>query len=463
MREMWKSLALAAGVIFSLPNHVVAQSNNSGAATFIYQPDSGNSEANFTFTITVNPANKDMWFRMSAPSAYSWIAVGSGSSMSSSTMFIAYEASDNKKTTLSSRKAHDRSEPIFYKDLGLNVAVPSPQDSHPNGIIGDTYFVAGRCSNCTDKAAISTDSKSASFIFAIGPQGKSPRSDSVTAPLRQHAIYGTFSLDMKQASGESLPSLGGRAVGVAKTAKVTQSRERGSSGHALVMCVAFVIIFPLGIFLLRVLEKVNLHMYAQSFGLLLVLIGFVSGMVLSKRYNRSKNYSNGHQIIGILVFLLLIAQWVLGFLHHRTYQRTQQPTWMIKPHKYGLGPLTMALGIINAAFGFNFSLAGGLNLVYVPLVLVVFIILTLSIATKRFWAGRRAKKDNNAMFGGPAPAYGAQPYSGGAYEAGPAYNNSGAPPYLGAGHDSGRSDIALNNLGAPPSYSQQPVKPRDMI
>lgn len=37
-----------------------------------------------------------MWFRMSAPSVYSWIAVGSGRSMEGSNMVVAYEgAKDN--------------------------------------------------------------------------------------------------------------------------------------------------------------------------------------------------------------------------------------------------------------------------------------------------------------------------------------------------------------------------------
>jgi hypothetical protein len=190
------------------------------------------------------------------------------------------------EVTVSGRKATGHTEPTWSQDIGLNIAVPNPQDPNPNGIRDGLYFVSGRCSNCTQKVGIIANSKFQSFIFAIGMPGHSPLSDSVSAPLRRHALYGHFSLDLTQAKGVDLPLLGTKAVGVASPGKAERDRERGSSGHALVNCLAFVIIFPAGIFVLRVLEKVNLHMYFQTFGLLLVVIGFASGLAISKTYNR---------------------------------------------------------------------------------------------------------------------------------------------------------------------------------
>jgi hypothetical protein len=196
-------------------------------------------------------------------------------------------ANDNAEITLSGRKATGNNEPSWDKTMGLNVLEPNPDDAHPNGIKDDTFFIGGHCPNCTSKAGISATNKFQSFIFAIGPIAHDPKSNSPSAPLRRHSFYGRFSLDMTQAHGQSAPALGTTKVGVNdKGEKVTIDHERASSGHALVMCVAFVIVFPLGVFLLRILEKVNLHMYMQSFGLLLVLIGFISGLVVSRTYNR---------------------------------------------------------------------------------------------------------------------------------------------------------------------------------
>jgi hypothetical protein len=150
---------------------------------------------------------------------------------------------------------------------------------------------------------------------------------------------------------------------------------------------------------------------------------------------------------------------------------------MIKPHKFGIGPITMVLGIVNAAFGFKFALAGNFNLIYVPLVIAVLILLTISILTKRFLIGRRKKNNNGPMgFGEPGsvPVFGSNQPSGNApYDTSAPYSGAPAPNYGGGrgygGYDSSRSDIALSNMGQPPSYTQQssysgqPAKPREMI
>jgi hypothetical protein len=138
---------------------------------------------------------------------------------------------------------------------------------------------------------------------------------------------------------------------------------------------------------------------------------------------------------------------------------------MIKPHKFGIGPLTMILGIVNAAFGFKFALAGGFNLVYVPIVIAVLILLVIGIVTKRFFMGRRKKSNGPMGFGeaGAPPVYGSgQPYGGAPFDA-PPYGGPPAAPYGSTGYDTTRSDIALTNMGQPPSYSQQAAKPREMI
>jgi hypothetical protein len=62
-----------------------AESTNdtSPSDTFVY------ADKNFTFTITAN-TNGDIWFSMAAPATYGWFAVGTGSRMAGSLMFVAY-------------------------------------------------------------------------------------------------------------------------------------------------------------------------------------------------------------------------------------------------------------------------------------------------------------------------------------------------------------------------------------
>jgi hypothetical protein len=159
-----------------------------------------------------------------------------------------------------------------------------------------------------------------------------------------------------------------------------------------------------------------------------------------------------------LLFLLIIVQWVFGFLHHRAYKRTQLPTWMIKPHKVVLGPLVMVLGIINAAFGFKFAVAPQENLFYVPIVIVMVILMVVAFTLKKFFLKKRKNKNN--PFGGPIPPD--APFVGDGPGYGPAAPYARNIPYEG-GYNSTRSDIQLANLGDPPSYSQQPQKPREMF
>lgn len=55
--------------------------------------------------------------------------------------------------------------------------------------------------------------------------------------------------------------------------------------HAVVMSVAFVLIFPLGALLLRILENIRSHVITQSVAVILVIIGVGSGVVVSMEYN----------------------------------------------------------------------------------------------------------------------------------------------------------------------------------
>ncbi|QDS70421.1 hypothetical protein FKW77_009580 [Venturia effusa] len=471
----WKILVVATSAFSAFFHGVFAQQASSPpAATFIY---SNGGDGNFTFTILVNPDNKDLWFRLSAPSMYSWVAVGSGASMEGSNMIVAYEGAKDNTVTLSSRMATGRFEPTYLDTYDLqSIKSTIKDDPHAgNSSIHDgTYFINGFVPGGATKFNINPDAFQ-NFIFALGPPGHSPRTDAKDGPLRRHSFYGSFQLDMKQAQGTEMPLLGTKSAGTtSRNPYFRRDHEYSSSGHAFVMGFTFVIIFPMGVFFLRIMEKTGLHMYTQTFGLLLVIVGLISGIFMSRFYNRasfsnpsmtpfgaykliivqSKNFSHPHQIIGIIVFILILAQWVFGFLHHRTYLKTKSPTWMSKVHKFVLGPLIMVLGIINVAIGFRFAVAGQDNYLYIPFVIAVVLLMAIAVGAKRFLAKRR--RNRNVPFGGPMPA--AEPYAPPA----PAPEYEANRPYTG-GYNHTRSDIQLANMGEPPSYSQQPQKPATFL
>lgn len=50
----------------------------------------GNDSKNYTFALNLPTNSEDVYFRLSGPADYSWVAVGTGSKMKDSMMFLIY-------------------------------------------------------------------------------------------------------------------------------------------------------------------------------------------------------------------------------------------------------------------------------------------------------------------------------------------------------------------------------------
>jgi Domain of unknown function (DUF2427) len=148
--------------------------------------------------------------------------------------------------------------------------------------------VAGYCKNCTQIAENKIDltSTSQKFIWAVGPPGYNPWTKAQDGPLRTHDYYGYFQMDMTKAQGNGMPPLGIVTLNAQGYKGTTHDHDFGDSCHAVVMVVAFLVVFPLGVFALRVMSSVKLHMWLQTAGLILGLIGLFSGIYISTMYNR---------------------------------------------------------------------------------------------------------------------------------------------------------------------------------
>jgi hypothetical protein len=132
----------------------------------------------------------------------------------------------------------------------------------------------------------------------------------------------------------------------------------------------------------------------------------------------------------------------------------------------------LALGIINCAIGFRFANDHRYNMIFVPVVIAIIVILVASIFFQRFRQRRkRAAGGGQAypnMFAGsnqgPVDS-GYRAPSGSAVPGQPGpqgYYGAGGSSTVGASWDQ-RSDVELNKMGPPPSYSTEPQKPREMI
>jgi hypothetical protein len=249
-------------------------------------------------------------------------------------------------------------------------------------------------------------------MFAVGPISYNPHSDALDASLKLHSLNAVFNMDVTQAYGNTLPELGTENAGSTFTRGKHSPKHDSDSGtpvHAAFMCLTFVVVFPVGVFTLRFLHRVKLHAIVQSIGLLLASVGLIVGFVISKMYNKvnlawpsfsawdililskSTSFGSSHQNLGIGIYVLLLAQWLTGYLHHITFAKTRQPTWMIKPHKLGLGALAISLGLVNCAIGFSFADNGSYNRFYLPIALGVVIILVGAMILKQFVSSKKVR------------------------------------------------------------------------
>jgi hypothetical protein len=104
--------------------------------------------------------------------------------------------------------------------------------------------------------------------------------------------------------------------------------------------------------------------------------------------------SSGHQLFGLVVFVLILFQFGIGFYHHLQYRKFQRPTMYGKVHRYA-GPAIVLGGIINGFTGFNLSGESRNNIFYGSIVAVIIVTVLLILGWKRWSKGRQMKSSES--------------------------------------------------------------------
>lgn len=122
------------------------------------------------------------------------------------------------------------------------------------------------------------------------------------------------------------------------------------------MGLVFVLLLPLGVFLIRLLSSKNkiwYHASVQLFAYALALAAFGLGAWMAT-VSGAWTASNGHPILGTIIIALLLLQPVLGYVHHRIYIQRKAPTaWGVAHVWYGR--LLILLAVINGGLGLQLS------------------------------------------------------------------------------------------------------------
>ncbi|KAJ4288559.1 hypothetical protein N0V90_011796 [Kalmusia sp. IMI 367209] len=133
-----------------------------------------------------------------------------------------------------------------------------------------------------------------------------------------------------------------------------------SIAHGVLASLAFVILFPMGSILIRLGSFPGLwlvHGLFQLFAFLVYISAFGIGIWLTQQgpFDLLHFY---HPIIGIVVFVLLFFQPILGLIHHFQFKKHGRRTVWSYGHLW-LGRVLVTLGIINGGLGLLFAHKSG--------------------------------------------------------------------------------------------------------
>lgn len=313
-------------------------------ASYFLSPD---NDLGFALNVPSN-SSTDLYFTLLLGGGISWGAVGLGSSgMAGSLMLIVYASESGRNVTVSPRRATGHREPTFDPEIRID-ALPG------TGVVnGSTLLFNGRCANCRswtthggETRRLDVDSTAAPFLYATGP-GRNLRSNDQAQDLQLHYSYGTFTMDLVRATGPAgVPAPTGRLEGATQGISETGKSDKAAKAHAVLMLIVFLGLYPMGMLILRVGNWTRWHAGNQILGLVLVIVAVGLGGRISATYNRSKNFNSAHQILGLLIFIALLAMPVLGHLNHRAFRNTGQSTKLAPIHVW-LGRGIILLGVVN--------------------------------------------------------------------------------------------------------------------
>ncbi|EAW20227.1 cytochrome and DOMON domain-containing protein [Aspergillus fischeri NRRL 181] len=301
---------------------------------------------------TASSNSGPIYFQICAPASYQWVALGQGSQMAGSNMFVMYAASANN-VTLSHRSGRGRFSPSYNPDAQIELLDGTG--------ISNGYMTANvRCNNCLQWTGGSLDpsSSSSSWIWAE-KQGPAIDSSDPTYAITRHDSRGVHAISMSQARvanvDASNPFARQNAASTPQTVSGTTASNSDSIliAHAVLMSVAFVVFFPsfaISIHIIPYSKTVSrIHAPLQLFTLAMALAGLGLGVYLGVDTNQMDKY---HPIIGLVVIgMLVLFQPLMGLLQHVHFRRTGGKSFFAYVHCW-LGRTLIALGIINGGLGF---------------------------------------------------------------------------------------------------------------
>jgi len=138
------------------------------------------------------------------------------------------------------------------------------------------------------------------------------------------------------------------------------------NGHACIMSIVFIVLFPLGAISVHLPVSMfrntylrnkiaAIHQPIQLLGLVLMIVALALGIRVAQNLDLFQSPLPAHMGIGLVVVcVIFFFQPVLGFLQHRYFKRTGRKSAFGYAHRW-IGRGAIILGIINDGIGLNFA------------------------------------------------------------------------------------------------------------
>ncbi|PFH57166.1 hypothetical protein XA68_15426 [Ophiocordyceps unilateralis] len=301
--------------------------------------------------------------RSSSP-ALGWTAIGTGPVMAGSLMFIVYGdpgSGSNPMVSIRTVNGHRQPHLVQKQDMAgadirlLQTTWLSSSDAEYSAQI------ALVCYSCDLWPGLSLSAASQPWIWAWNKKQQF-QAYSSDAELDMHAHHagnggwGSFFVDMGRSLSDDVgyPSLPPIRPGIA----MVGSWEGGRMGmlnspsanplprlHGLCMLTAFLLLFPLGIVIIRsgMKEAFRRHWILQASAAGLVTVGVGLAIAIRLSDHDDDDASTRHQVLGGTTAVLVLAQSVAGYQHHVLYVRLRQRTCVSYLHIW-LGRLCLVGG-----------------------------------------------------------------------------------------------------------------------
>ena len=328
-------------------------------------------ETNLKYSVNVPAASAssdtgDIFFQISAPTSYQWVALGEGTEMAGANMFVMYTSASGTNVTVSPRLGKGEFEPLFNPAASITLLDGS-------GVMNGMMIANVRCASCMtwDGGSMQYTSTSAPWIWSA-KSGTPLNSDDTAYNIVQHDNMGNFNIDLTKATGGSsedpftAPSASSSGAIPSSTGSSASAASGSSSGgdmtminnetivHGVVMGLAFLIFFPSGAILINLVSFPGLiwvHAGTQIFAWILSIVGL--GLGISIAQSRMQ-LSDAHPIIGIIVVSLLAFQPIGGYIHHLIWKKQHKKTVVTLGHIW-TGRVLIILGIINGGLGLQLA------------------------------------------------------------------------------------------------------------